>query len=238
MSLASLGVCSLAGLKKACGTNRPKVDSSHFPPMHVFYIPDGHRRFAELRGRELSDAYALGIEVLWTEVVNPLLSNTPVSSIDVFCLSNQNMRRRDRSELQTFLARGEEMLEPFISLCTSIARVETLGDYLKKNVVLNPDAPKTLRLLIGSGIDDVEVSTADIFIRSGGELRLSGAPRALIGNYTQFYCIDELHPEVKFASFEAILSRYQNRYVRATDNTEPGCDDGETPFQACREDDS
>jgi undecaprenyl pyrophosphate synthase len=183
--------------------------------VRIFYIPDGHRRYAEKTGCSLLEAYRLGYTVLVAEIVEPLFARPDVSSLDVFLLSNLNLERRDRHDLDLLRQEGEPWLWELIEHCREIASVRTVGSYLERNIELPSKSRQQLTLVIGCKTgDDVGCGEVDVFLRSGGELRLSGAPRTIIGDYTQFYAIDALHPELRFADVEDCLERYQSRYMR------------------------
>lgn len=187
--------------------------------MKLFYIPDGHRRYAEANRLSMEEAYSKGIQILIDEVIDPLLGSGLLDRLDVFCLSNLNMARRAGSELNAFLDVGTAMLPSLIAHGAQSYSVRTVGSYLQPNVIkTRQGSRRLLTLLIGCSVDDdVDCEPVDIFVRSGGELRLSGAPRSLIGSDTQFYSIEKYHPEVRASDFREIIARFQNRYIRRTD---------------------
>jgi undecaprenyl pyrophosphate synthase len=182
--------------------------------MKVFYIPDGHRRYADKSGCSLSDAYWKGYEVLINEVIEPLL-RADVTHLDVFLLSNLNLTRRDPEELNILLRDGDMLLSRLIDHSRSFASVRTLGNYLPHNVDIRTVPDRVLTLILGCTTgDEIGCSEVDVFLRSGGEIRLSGAPRSIIGNYTQFYGIDKLHPDLLNRDIETCLSHFRSRYMR------------------------
>ena len=183
--------------------------------MRLFYIPDGHRRFAEKAGCSLLEAYRLGYAVLVEEIIEPLFARPDVESLDVFLLSNLNLERRDRDDLDLLRREGEPWLWELVEHCRALASVRTVGSYLERNVEIPGDPRRLLTLVIGCRTsDDVGCGEVDVFLRSGGELRLSGAPRTIVGDYTQFYAIDALHPELRYPDVEECLERYRSRYMR------------------------
>ncbi|MBL8214798.1 MAG: undecaprenyl diphosphate synthase family protein [Bryobacterales bacterium] len=185
--------------------------------MKIFYIPDGHRRYADRSGCSLLDAYWLGYRVLLTELIEPVLALPYVDRLDVFLLSNLNLERRDRGDLDVLLRDGEQMLQQLLERCKGLASIRTQGTYLPKNLEIPGPAGKQLNLVLGCKTqDDIGCEEVDVFLRTGGEIRLSGAPRSLIGNYTQFYGIEALHPDLKFGQVQACLEHYRNRYMRET----------------------
>ena len=183
--------------------------------MKIFYIPDGHRRYADQVGCSLAAAYRLGYTVLVDELIDPLLAVSEIESVDIFLLSNLNLRRRDDRDMEVLRHEGESLLGKLIEHCRAFASVRTVGSYLDHNVQLAGGSSKLVTLVLGCTTgDDVGCGEVDVFLRSGGEMRLSGAPRTIIGDYTQLYAIDALHPALRFADVQQILERYHHRYVR------------------------
>lgn len=191
--------------------------------LSIFYTPDGHRRFAEAEGVSLVSAYRTGVEVLVREFIVPIIDSYDIESIDIFCLSRRNLLIRKENELADWLRVGREMLDEVVETCSSFANIRTVGDFLPKNLRVDRaiDAP-TVRFFIGSSIEDTdEIFPVDLFIRSGGGLRLSGAPRALLGDDTEILSIATLHPYVRFNDVREVIHAYESRYLRRTD-TRPG----------------
>jgi undecaprenyl pyrophosphate synthase len=188
--------------------------------MKIFYIPDGHRRYADRQGCSLVESYRLGYQKLVEELIEPALALPYVSQLDVFLLSNLNLQRRDQGELEILLRHGEPMLWELVEHCRPLASIRTLGTYLAKNFDLAGPPDKQLNLVLGCTTeDDIGLGEVDVFIRTGGEIRLSGAPRTIIGNYTQFYGIPELHPDLKFEQILGCLNHYRTRYMREAQQT-------------------
>ncbi|MGH3601476.1 MAG: hypothetical protein ACRDQH_14580, partial [Pseudonocardiaceae bacterium] len=183
--------------------------------MKLFYIPDGHRRYADRVGCSLVAAYQLGYTVLVNELIDPLLAVSEIEGLDIFLLSNLNLRRRDDRDLEILRQKGEPLLWDLIEHCRALASVRTVGSYLGRNVALAGESSKLVTLVLGCTTgDDVGCGEVDLFLRSGGELRLSGAPRTIIGDYTQLYAIEALHPDLRFEDVQKILDRYRHRYMR------------------------
>jgi hypothetical protein len=158
--------------------------------------------------------------VLVDEIIKPLFSRPDVESLDVFLLSNLNLERRDRHDLDLLRREGEPWLWELVEQCCGFASVRTVGSYLERNVEIATNSRPRLTLVLGCRTaDDVGCREVDLFLRSGGELRLSGAPRTIIGDYTQLYAIDALHPEVRYADVEECLERYRSRYIREAQPT-------------------
>jgi len=182
--------------------------------MKMFYIPDGHRRYADQTGCTLVESYRIGYRVLLEELIRPAFADG-VERLDIFLLSNLNLRRRDKAELELLLNVGEPLLWKLIEECRGIASIRTMGSYLERNLDL-PSAPdRQLNLVLGcTTADDIGCTEVDVFIRTGGEIRLSGAPRTIIGDYTQFYGIPALHPQLRYADIACCLEHYRTRYMR------------------------
>lgn len=187
--------------------------------LSIFYTPDGHRRFASEEGISIPASYKAGVAVLVEEIIEPTISEYRIDRLDIFCLSNRNLINREASELGDWLTVGMELLNQVVEHCSTFANIATIGSYLPKNlsVTHSPDAP-TVRFFIGNSIEDTEdIRPVDIFIRSGGQMRLSGAPRALLGDDTEICSIPTLHPRIKFRDMCAVIDAYRARYIRYSD---------------------
>jgi undecaprenyl pyrophosphate synthase len=192
-----------------------KTKTLDVPGKHIFYTPDGHRRYADRVGCDLVKAYQIGYEVLLDEIVRPVLARNDVATVSIFLLSQLNIQRRADGDLKALLEEGEKLLSALTDAVLPMASVRTFGAYMKQNILLRSDSPKQLNLFIGSRVDDrPECGEVDVFFRSGGELRLSGAPRSLLGNYTQLYAIDTLHPDLRYGEVDSLLARHGSRYMR------------------------
>ncbi len=185
--------------------------------MKLFYIPDGHRRYMDREGCTLPEAYNIGYHVLINEIIKPLFLAEAVEELGIFLLSNLNLERRDSDDLKVLLDTGQDLLPKLIHECRNIASIQTYGTYLSKNIIIQSVVDRRLNLFLGCRTcDKIFCSDVDIFIRSGGELRMSGAPRSVIGDWTHFYKIDKLHPDITFLDIQICLDEYRNRYVRET----------------------
>lgn len=188
--------------------------------LSIFYTPDGHRRFAEEERISIASSYRTGVNVLVEEIIEPTIGRFSIKRMDIFCLSNRNLFNRDTGELDDWLSVGIEMLNGVVERCSRFANVKTVGNFLDKNisVIHSPESP-TVRFFIGNSIDDTEdIEPVDLFIRSGGQLRLSGAPRALLGDNTELCSIPTLHPRIRFDEICKVLDVYGSRYFRHSDN--------------------
>jgi undecaprenyl pyrophosphate synthase len=183
--------------------------------MKIFYIPDGHRRYADKVRCSLAEAYHLGYKILLDEIIRPLFATGHVTGLDIFLLSNLNLKRRDREELRVLLEEGQDLLASLIRDCSKLASVRTVGTYMPRNLDLQTVPQRQITLVLGcTTSDDVGCGEVDLFLRTGGEMRMSGAPRSVIGDYTQLYALDELHPELRFGHVDRCLDRYHHRYMR------------------------
>lgn len=187
--------------------------------LSIFYTPDGHRRFAEEEGISIAASYRTGIHTLIEEIIEPTISCFDVERLDIFCLSSRNLRNRNSGELKEWLSVGLEMLNGVVERCAKFANVKSVGNFLAENIdVVNSPGSPTVRFFIGNSIEDTDdIAPVDLFIRSGGQLRLSGAPRALLGDDTELYSIPTLHPRIEFAEIRRVVDAYRARYVRHTD---------------------
>ena len=188
--------------------------------LSIFYTPDGHRRFAEEERISIASSYRTGVNVLVEEIIEPTIGRFSIERMDIFCLSNRNLLNRDTGELDDWLSVGIEMLNGVVERCSRFANVKTVGNFLDKNisVIHSPESP-TVRFFIGNSIEDTEdIEPVDLFIRSGGQLRLSGAPRALLGDNTELCSIPTLHPRIRFDEICKVLDVYGSRYFRHSDN--------------------
>lgn len=188
--------------------------------LSIFYTPDGHRRFASEEGISISAAYKAGVAALVDEIIEPTINEYSIDRLDIFCLSNRNLINREAGELDDWLTVGMELLDQVVEHCSTFANIATVGSYLPNNLSLirSPDAP-TVRFFIGNSIEDTEdIRPVDIFIRSGGQMRLSGAPRALLGDDTEICSIPTLHPRIKFREMRAVIDAYHARYIRYSDS--------------------
>ena len=188
--------------------------------LSIFYTPDGHRRFAEEERISIASSYRTGVNVLVEEIIEPTIGRFSIKRMDIFCLSNRNLFNRDTGELDDWLSVGIEMLNGVVERCSRFANVKTVGNFLDKNisVIHSPESP-TVRFFIGNSIEDTEdIEPVDLFIRSGGQLRLSGAPRALLGDDTELCSIPTLHPRIRFDEICKVLDVYGSRYFRHSDN--------------------
>jgi undecaprenyl pyrophosphate synthase len=155
--------------------------------------------------------------VLVEELIEPAFADG-VERLDIFLLSNLNLQRREREELDLLLQVGEPMLWELVERCKSLTSIRTMGSYLKTNIELKTVPQRQLNLVLGcTTADDIGCSEVDVFIRTGGEIRLSGAPRTIIGDYTQLYGIAALHPELRNSDIAKCLEHYRSHRMRETE---------------------
>ncbi|NKL25416.1 hypothetical protein GFL92_01095 [Rhizobium leguminosarum bv. viciae] len=186
--------------------------------MNLFYIPDGHRRYAAQTRCTLEESYREGFRVLRDEILDPLFNLPEIEEVGIFCLSNLNLDRREPNELSAFLETGQEELSKLAEHCKGYASVRTVGTYFAKNLLISSSVGRTITFYVGTSIDDnIDCNHVDLFLRSGGQMRLSGAPRQLIGSYTELISIEKLHPELRFSDISDCFARFDQRYFRSTD---------------------
>jgi undecaprenyl pyrophosphate synthase len=183
--------------------------------MHFFYIPDGHRRYSEQNSLSLRQGYERGYLVLRDEVLFPLCENPNISRVGVFLLSKLNLQKRTSEDLAALLMAVQEFVP---RLCQDLERrclIRVFGNHSVKQSINRTETSTGIivDLYVGSDTDDpVLDGPADLLARSGGTLRLSGAPRALIGPYTEFFGLQKFHPDVKACDIEQIVSAFVQRY--------------------------
>lgn len=187
--------------------------------LSIFYTPDGHRRFATEEGISISESYKTGVAVLMEEMIEPIIREYSIDHLHIFCLSNRNLVNRNADELGDWLTVGKELLDDIVGRCLTFANISTVGSYLPQNINItqSPHLP-TVRFFIGNSIEDTkDISPVDLFIRSGGQMRLSGAPRALLGDDTEICSISTLHPRIRFPEVRSVIDSYFSRYIRFSD---------------------
>ena len=182
--------------------------------MHIFYIPDGHRRYAKREKLSLEQVYEQGYRVLRDEVVGPLCKDPSISRIGVFLLSKLNLQKRSKDDLSTLLKAVERLTPRLCQDLKQLCVIRVVGGYYpcQATDAIAPTTGPIVELYIGSDTDDAVEGPTDLLVRSGGTLRLSGAPRALIGPYTEFQSLAKLHPEVRACDIRAIVSEFVQRY--------------------------
>lgn len=182
----------------------------------VFYIPDGHRRFAKAEGISLSQAYHMGYRVLIDEVIEPMFSTFEVGYLGVFLLSGLNLRRRNDFELNELLANLEVLIPLLQHELRHRCRVRVIDRRQAAQIFPCHEAPLLDLFLASETEDPLPVGPMDLFFRTGGGLRLSGAPRALLGPYTELFSVEKLHPQLKCNDIDEIFNRYRTRYMAET----------------------
>lgn len=182
--------------------------------MKIFYIPDGHRRYAAREGISLAKAYSVGYRVLIDEVIYPLATKIGATNIGVFLLSSLNMQRRESTDLEELLKSLDELIPALQRETEGLCRTRIFGRQVFHQIDTTSSSLPTLDLFVGSGIEDPSpIGEVDLFLRSGGGLRLSGAPRALIGSYTELQMLQPLHPDLKRVDTLDAVQRYRDRYM-------------------------
>lgn len=182
--------------------------------MKIFYIPDGHRRFANREHISLVQSYEAGYRVLIDEIIHPLFAHTGVDHIGVFLLSALNLRRRESADLRQLLHSLDRLVPALERDLSKVCQVRIFDRRLKGSFQNHTVTGPILDLFLGSDIDDdIEMGEVDLFLRSGGGLRLSGAPKKLLGSYTELYSLEKLHPDLKAYDILNVVNKYRNRYM-------------------------
>lgn len=182
--------------------------------MNVFYIPDGHRRFSTRENIPLKKSYEIGYRVLIDEVIHPLITDIKANSVGIFLLSSLNITRRNKEDLHELLNAIDKFVPLLKNETSNFCSIRIFGHrYPNESRIVESNLP-TLYLFIESEADDFSpLGQVDLFIRSGGAMRLSGAPRELIGPYTEMMTIDKLHPDLSRDDILTTAYRYNARYM-------------------------
>lgn len=132
-------------------------------PTHLALIPDGNRRWSEVRGLDIRAGYLKGIETL-EDITKWALYNTPIEYFTVYGFSTENIRRSG-SELSTLfklyenefrkVADDPDVHENKVRIRT-IGMKELLPDSVLKAINYAEDRTKdydkkTLQIAIGYG---------------------------------------------------------------------------------------
>lgn len=182
--------------------------------MKVFYIPDGHRRYAEREGMSLTSAYEIGYRVLIDEIIYPLVTDVEATDIGVFLLSSLNIKRRAKPDLTELLDTLDRLIPRLRKEVEGLCSVCVFGRRGKYEMGGRAYFLPTLSLFVESDTDDPSpMGEVNLFIRSGGAMRLSGAPRSLIGPYTEMLPLESLHPDLRRSQILAAVMKYQQRYM-------------------------
>lgn len=171
-------------------------------PAHVGLIPDGLRRWAEINGTTLADAYLLGAEKV-TEILLTLQRNG-VEAVSVYNLSRANLARADHELMAVYAAsihffttlipahfdpaactvrlHGDRSLLPteYLSAAEDL-EAKMQGDGFRINILAPYDAGDELRAAYlraqreGCDIADAfDIGAVDMVIRTTPEQLLSG----------------------------------------------------------------
>jgi undecaprenyl diphosphate synthase len=192
-------------------------------PRHVGFIPDGNRRWAQVRDLPKQDGYASGIApgLALYETCRGL----GIEEVSVYGFTQDNTRR-PRIQKQAFRSACVEFA---LEIARRGAALLVLGDDASDEF---PDQLTPYRIRQGNGIKvnflvnygwqwDVDglkegelrskdVSRLDLIVRWGGGRRLSGF-LPLQSVYADFYVVDAYWPDFKPAHFEHALEWFRNQ---------------------------
>ncbi|KUO76839.1 MAG: dihydroorotate dehydrogenase [Clostridia bacterium BRH_c25] len=211
-------------------------------PQHIGIIPDGNRRWAEMRGYEKQDGYNHGIKPGF-ELYN-LCIELGIKEMTLYGFTQDNTKRptvqtqafskacvdavmelsgRDaellvigNSESHMF---PQELL-PFtkrVKFGRGLIKVNFLVNYgwnwdLNQAVSGIRSCGSTTNINIAEHIASADISRVDFLIRWGGRRRLSGF-LPLQSVYADFYILDELWPDFKPEQLYKALEWYQDQDV-------------------------
>lgn len=205
----------------------------------ILLIPDGHRRYAEKVGIDLSAAYQLGATTAG-DIVQGCLEKRLVSHLAIFALASKNFHDRAKSSLRAIIKSLDLFLDRVTPLTSSGLAVTYRGD-LQRLPQATADAisqltaqvyhvPPSLllELLIDyCGEDDLLCQDVnlirrklaepfDVIVRTGGNFRLSGAPPFECYN-SEMVSLPCMFPEMRLSDLSNALIRVeQDRQRRAT----------------------
>jgi undecaprenyl diphosphate synthase len=206
-------------------------------PHHIGIIPDGNRRWAQVRGFEKQDGYKFGIQPGF-QVYN-LCLELGIKEITFYGFTVDNTKR-PAAQIEAFQKACVEAVEGLAhrdadllvvgntqshlfprELLPYSKRVRFGKNLIKVNFLVNYGWDWDLNHLVGSrdaysnsklieGIASSDISRIDLIIRWGGGRRLSGfLPIQSI--YADIYVLDEMWPEFETEQFYKALEWYQGQ---------------------------
>ncbi|MHB1001624.1 MAG: undecaprenyl diphosphate synthase family protein [Armatimonadota bacterium] len=211
-------------------------------PAHIAVIPDGNRRWAQMRGMGKEEGYAYGIQpsVELCEICMELgigevtlygftQDNTkrPVEQRIAFqqaCI--EGVRRLDGRDIALLVVgdTGSPMFPPELIPFTtrhdfgkSRLKINFLVNYdwhwdLSEALDVGKDYPSRSRKTFIESIGSNDVSRIDLVIRWGGRRRLSGL-LPVQSVYSDFYVLDELWPDFQREQLYEALRWYESQDV-------------------------
>jgi undecaprenyl diphosphate synthase len=217
---------------------RPR-SPSHRLPRHLGFIPDGNRRWAQLRGLAAGDGYAYGIEPGLR--VLAACRALGVEEVSIYGFTQENVRRppgqveRFREACVGFAERalesgcallvvGDSRSPAFPRALAGLTKERSPGE-LRVNLLVNYG----WRWDVAAGFDALggrpagraallqklgsgAVPAIDLVLRWGGRCRLSGF-LPLQCAYADFYGVDTLWPDAEPSDLEQALEWYQQQDV-------------------------
>jgi undecaprenyl diphosphate synthase len=204
-------------------------------PRHVGFIPDGNRRWAQMRGAHKREGYAAGVEP--GLALMRLCRRLGISDISIYGFTKENVRRPS-DQVRAF---RDACVEFGMRAVECGAALYVLGDArsaifpgalrpytsdrgeggIKVNLLVNYGWEWDLSCAIsdrgpsaapGRIIASARVPPIDLVVRWGGRRRLSGF-LPLQCAYADMYVVDTLWPDMQDAEFLAALAWYQEQDI-------------------------
>ncbi len=193
-------------------------------PRHIGFIPDGNRRWAQMRGQGKESGYARGVDP-GLELFD-ICRTLGIEEISVYGFTQDNTRR-PTSQKEAFreacvafaeavaergaalLVVGDDHTPQFPDRLRRFRRRQ--GDGVHFNLLVNYGWDWDLQGIREEGeLRSAEISRLDLIVRWGGGRRLSGfLPVQSV--YADFYVIDELWPDFQPAHLHQALDWYRRQ---------------------------
>lgn len=192
--------------------------------MHVGFIPDGNRRWAQARGLGKEAGYAHGITP--GLALMDACRTLGIPEISVYGFTKDNTKRPGVQK-QAFSTACVDFAREAVRLGASLLVVGDAesaqfpadlydfctrrGDGLKVNLLVNYGWEWDIEGLKHSGrLRSQEVSRLDLVVRWGGGRRLSGfLPIQAV--YADFYVVDDYWPDFRLEHFHQAMRWYQKQ---------------------------
>lgn len=211
-------------------------------PQHIGIIPDGNRRWAQMKGYEKQDGYSHGIEPGF-ELYNICLElgikemtlygftqdNTKRPSVQTKAFSkacvDAVMQLSGRDAELLVIGNSESPMFPR-ELLPFTKRVKFGKGLIKINFLVNygwswdlnqafnsiKGCESTENINLAEHIASADISRVDLMIRWGGRRRLSGF-LPIQSVYADFYIIEEMWPDFERSQFYKALEWYQDQDI-------------------------
>lgn len=211
-------------------------------PDHIAIIPDGNRRWAQLRGLKKEDGYAFGIDPAVR--LYELSTALGIKEVTIYGFTQDNTKRpaEQRRSFQEACVEGArrvtgmdaallvvgdssspmfpEELKPLTtrhSFGKALLKINFLVNYdwhwdLSQAALSQTRQPANSRKAFAECIGSADVSRIDMVIRWGGRRRLSGM-LPVQSVYADFYVIDDYWPNYTDEQFFTALRWYETQDV-------------------------